>query len=643
MLSLSVDYMKTNNLKFFFVTFLLCIYFVCGLNAQQAVNVKDSIQLDEVIVTGTSRSISIRHLPMSISVVSNKEIKDRLEPSLLPILTEEVPGLFITQRGVMGYGVAGGAAGGMNVRGVGGAPTAGVLVLIDGNPQYMGLMGHPLADSYQSLMAEKVEVIRGPASMLYGSNAMGGVINIITKQTKANENHISAQIMYGSYNTLSAEASTIGRKDALSGTFNIGYNRSDGHRDNMDFEQLNGYGKLGYEFDSNWNSYIDMNLSTTKSSNPGTLNDKIIDNDANVMRGVASAAIENKFEKTSGALKMYFNFGKHEINDGYSPGGNPKSYLFNSTDKMMGISAHQSYSLFTNNQTTVGIDLQKIGGEAWNKYSIQKDDSTLANVSLYDVAAYVHTQQSVLSNKLWFNAGVRFDYHETNGAEWIPQVGVSFSPTSSNVLKAIVSKGFRNPTIREMYMFPPQNPDLKPERLMNYELSYSQNLLQNRLSLGLNLFYINGEDMIQVDFSQGRPFNINSGEVENKGLEVTSKYQINRAINISGNYSFLDMKYAILGAPKHKLYLGGSFTKDRWSVSTGVQVTSKLYTALKSNMNPKEQTTSFNLWNARINYKASSWLTVFAKGENLLGEKYEINAGYPMPKTTLFGGLRVQL
>ena len=71
----------------------------------------------------------------------------------------------------------------MNVRGIGGAPTAGVLVLIDGNPQYMGLMGHPLADSYQSLMAEKVEVIRGPSSMLYGSNAMGGVINIITKKT----------------------------------------------------------------------------------------------------------------------------------------------------------------------------------------------------------------------------------------------------------------------------------------------------------------------------------------------------------------------------------------------------------------------------------------------------------------------------
>ena len=91
---------------------------------------------------------------MSISVISGKQIEERIQPSLLPLLTEEVPGLFITQRGVMGYGVANGSAGGMSIRGIGGAPTAGVLILIDGHPQYMGLMGHPLADSYQSMMTE---------------------------------------------------------------------------------------------------------------------------------------------------------------------------------------------------------------------------------------------------------------------------------------------------------------------------------------------------------------------------------------------------------------------------------------------------------------------------------------------------------
>ena len=75
----------------------------------------------------------------------------------------------------------------MNLRGIGGSPTAGLLVLIDGHPQYMGLMGHPIADAYQTMLTDRVEVLRGPASVLYGSNAMGGVINIVTKRpTKAN-------------------------------------------------------------------------------------------------------------------------------------------------------------------------------------------------------------------------------------------------------------------------------------------------------------------------------------------------------------------------------------------------------------------------------------------------------------------------
>ena len=70
---------------------------------------------------------------------------------MLPLLTEQVPGLFTTSRGIMGYGVSTGAAGGMSLRGIGGSPTAGLLVLIDGHPQYMGLMGHPIADAYQSM------------------------------------------------------------------------------------------------------------------------------------------------------------------------------------------------------------------------------------------------------------------------------------------------------------------------------------------------------------------------------------------------------------------------------------------------------------------------------------------------------------
>lgn len=597
----------------------------------------DTVRLDEIIVTGTMPKVNLRNLPMSISVISGNQIEERIQPNILPLLTEEVPGLFITQRGVMGYGVANGAAGGMSMRGIGGAPTTGVLVLIDGHPQYMGLMGHPLADSYQSMMTERVEVVRGPASVLYGSNAMGGVINIITKKQQRDGSHGMAQVMYGSYNTLNAEAYTGWKKERLHLVGNIGYSRSDGHRENTDFEQWNGYAKVGYDISRHWKSFADLNISNTESSNPGTIASPIIDNDADITRGMTSLAVENEYANTSGAVKLFYNFGTHRINDGYREGGQPVPQRFNSSDRMAGVSVYQSYSFFAGNKTTAGFDYQHFGGEAKNKFPDESDNVQLADTSLYNMAGYLNLQQTILNNKLTLNAGIRLDHHQINGSEWIPQLGASFTPSATTVLKAIVSKGFRNPTIREMYMFPPQNPDLKPERLMNYEISLLQMLMDNRLSLGVNLFYIKGDNMIQQPQPNIGQW-VNIGEVENKGFELSASYQAMPNLRFSANYSYLDMTYKILTAPEHKLYVSGSYTKGPWGISTGVQYIGNIYT---SPSDTRQET--FVLWNVRANYQLLDWLNLFIKGENLLGRKYEINAGYPMPGATIFGGIRVKI
>ena len=626
-----------------------CIFFLafCLLAAnpllaenREPVESNDTIRLDEVVVTGTMPKVNLRNVPMSITVISEEKIAERMQPSLLPLLTEEVPGLFISQRGVMGYGVANGAAGGMSMRGIGGTPTAGVLVLIDGHPQYMGLMGHPLADSYQSMMTERVEVVRGPASMLYGSNAMGGVINIITKKQKTDGSHQSAQLSYGSYNTLSAEVSTAFRKNQFHINGNLGYNRSDGHRENMDFEQFNGYAKAGYDLGTNWSSFVDVNLSKTMSSNPGTVSNPMIDNDADILRGMTSAALENEYARTSGAVKFFYNFGSHEINDGISvlSSGLPPVYRFRSDDQMFGFSAYQSYSFFAGNKTTAGFDFQRFGGKAWNRFPDEADNVDLADVHLNNMAGYLNLQQRVLDERLTMNAGVRLDHHEINGSEWIPQLGLSFTPTTTTSIKAVASKGFRNPTIREMYMFPPQNAELKPERLMNYEISLLQSLPEARVSFGLNLFYIKGDNMIR----QPQP-NIgkweNTGKVENKGFELSANYQATNHLRFSANYSLLDMTYKIAGVPEHKLYVGGDHSMGRWNLSTGLQYLGALYTKV----NPEPVKENVLLWNVRMNYKASDWLNLFLRGENLLNQDYEINAGYPMPGATVFGGLRIHI
>ena len=132
---------------------------------------------------------------------------------------------------------------------------------------------------------------------------------------------------------------------------------------------------------------------------------------------------------------------------------------------------------------------------------------------------------------------------------------------------------------------------------------------------------------------------MNTGEVENKGFEITANYRLTNSVRFSANYSFLDMKHPVLSAPEHKLYVSGNYHEGRWNISTGVQYIGGLYTSVM----PEIIREDFLLWNVRANYRVSEAVSLFVKGENLLDETYEINAGYPMPGITFFGGIRVQM
>ena len=630
--------------RFVLAFFTGCLISAVSLQAQtgkDSTKVARSYAINEVVVTGTRSETDVRHLPMTVSVVGRPQLEASQQTSVLPVLNSQVPGFFSTSRGVMGYGVATGASGQMSLRGIGGPaqaglPTTGLLVLIDGHPQYMGLMGHPIADAYQTMMAERVEVLRGAASVLYGSNAMGGVINIVTRKMQEDGIRTNINIGAGSYGSIQTEATNRIKKGRFSSTVTASYNRTDGHRADMAFEQYGGYAKLGYDFTDNWKVWGDVNVTRFNATNPGSVMKPYIDNDQRITRGMTSFALENHYEKTSGALSFFYNWGDHWINDGYQPGGEPLQYRFNSNDQMLGVSWYQSVQLFQGNRLTVGADYFHFGGEAWNQF-FDGHRETSANKSLNEVAGYVDFRQDIAA-WLTLDAGARVDYHSQTGTEFIPQVGLAFHLPENAEIKAMASKGFRNPTIREMYMFPPQNPDLKPEKLWNYELSFSQRLMDNRLSYGLNVFYINGENLIiRLPNPNGSGMlNQNSGEIENWGAEANVGYQFNPVWSVMANYSWLHMENPVLASPEHKLYGGVNFRKGRWSASTGIQYVKGLYTDLDAAT--KE---NFVLWDMQGSFKATNYLSFYVRGENLLAQRYEINAGYPMPKATFMGGVNI--
>ena len=599
-------------------------------------------QIGEVVVTGTRNETDVRHLSQTVSVVNRSKIDQALQPSLLPILTEQIPGLFITSRGIMGYGVSGGAAGSISLRGLSGG-TARLMVMIDGHPQYAGIFGHPIADAYQSFLAERVEVLRGPASVLYGSNAMGGVVNIVTRKMQEDGVKTNLRAGYGSYNTLETELTNRIRKGRFSGVVSGSYNRTDGHRADMGFEQYGGYAKLSYEMTDNWNLRGDVNVTRFNASYPGPVDAPLLDGDQRITRGMTSFAVENRYEKTSGAVSFFYNWGNHRINDGYTPseGETPQDDRFLSHDDMMGISLYQNTRFFKGNRITMGFDWFRYGGHAWNEYVSGENIGTtseLVDKHEDELAGYIDVRQDI-GSRLTFNVGLRADHHSRIGLEWVPQTGLAFHLPHAIELKASASKGFRYPILREMYMFPPQNPDLQPESMWNYELAFSQRLMKGRLTYGVNLFYIDGKNLIQTlpNPNGSGMLNQNSGEIENAGVEIQAAYRINRQWSVDGNYSFLHMENPVIAAPEHKLYAEANFSHGRWNVSTGVQYIEGLYTSVGENENKE----SFVLWNLRASFRACKWLDIWARGENLLAQKYEINAGYPMPGATVMAGFNL--
>lgn len=598
-------------------------------------------EIGEVVVTGSRNETDVRHLSQTVSVINRIDIEHAMQPSLLPVLTEQIPGLFVTSRGIMGYGVSTGAAGGISLRGLSGG-TGRLMVMIDGHPQYAGIFGHPIADAYQSFLADRVEVLRGPASVLYGSNAMGGVINIVTRKMHDNGVNTNIHMGYGSYNTLESEFTSRIRKGRFSSVVSGSYNRTDGHRDNMEFEQYGGYAKLGYEMTGNWSLQGDINITHFNASYPGPITAPLLDGDQRITRGVTLFAIENNYEQTSGGLSFFYNWGKHWINDGYTPSKEekPQDERFNSRDNIMGVSLYQSMQLFKGNRITAGVDWFRYGGKAWNEYVSGEHIGTtsdLVNKHENELAGYVDLRQNI-GTWLTFNAGLRADHHSRVGLEWVPQAGLAFHLPHTIEMKASASKGFRYPILREMYMFPSQNPDLQPESMWNYELAFSQQLLNGRLAYGVNLFYIDGKNLIETlpNPNGSGMLNQNSGEIENSGIELRAAWRISQYWSVDGNYSYLHIKNPVLAAPKHKLYTGVNFNYRHWDISTGIQYISGLYT-----QTDPIKTEEFVLWNIRASYQACRWLNIWARGENLLAQKYEINAGYPMPRATVMAGINI--
>jgi len=607
-----------------FLLNLMLATFVTTVMMAQSLN--DTLELGEVVVTGSRVEVSRKNLPLNVTVINNEMIDEIEESAVLPMISRRVPSVFVSERGVTGFGRTGStSAGNISIRGVGGSPNTQVLVLLDGHPQYMGIFGHPIPNSYVASDLEKVEIIRGPASILYGSNAMGGVMNFITKEQKKDGISGSARLAYGSFNTQKYMANAGYKRGKFDVFASFNHDQTDGHRDSSDFNINNGYLKAGYAINSHLKVSADFNLAESQSIDPGMVDVASSPFTADMTRGKTSFSITNKYDKLEGGLIGFYNYGDHAFSDNWE-----------SHDENYGLSVYQGIKAFSGNLLTLGFDYKRLGGIGNAAFPPVNANKWFNNT---EFGGYLVFRQS-LNEILDLSAGIRLEENSHFGSEWIPQFGLAWHISPTVNLKASVSEGFRSPTITELYLFAP-NLELKPEHLMSYETSVEASMLKGKINSVFTVYYLNGSNLIMRMPNPNAPppmKNFNSGEFEHKGFELETSWNALSNLNIDISYSYLDMDKPKLAAPKHQAFLGARYAISDFTLSLQSSFVGSLL-VFDGATDDADIYEDYLLLNASVKYAAADWLEVFLSGKNLLDAEYMIDQGYPMPGINIMLGI----
>ena len=591
--------------------------------------------IDEVVVTGTNNAVSRNLIPYTVSTVGSSKIAATGQTQLLTALSGQVPSLFISQRSIFGFGISNGGSGGIKIRGVGGSPTNAVLMMVDGQPQFAGIYSHHVADFYGSEYVERVEVLRGPASVLYGSNAMGGVINVITKNADREGFHANLSSQYGSYNTWLSSLSATARYGKFSSLVSASYGRSDGTVENFDFRQASLYAKLGYDFSESWKAQADYTLMKFIGNDP--IYPRLDDPSStdiyhqDIVRGEASLALTNSYERTNGVIRVYYSYGNHFIHD---------PQYFHSLDDRFGVLAYQNIELWKGADATVGFDFNRYSGEIPVSGGTEHHEGSMSTISrklITEYSPYLTLAQEFFGGRLVLNGGLRMANSDMFDTQWIPQFGVIGHPGAGWTLKASVAKGYRNPSFRELYLYRPANPDLEPESMMNYEATVGKSF-SRWFSIDVTGYYSRGSNLIQTAPGEnGQPLNQNTGSFINKGIEVSASSSPLDVLSLSASYSYLHTSLSNLTeAPTHQYFLGAS-----WQALPKLRVDAQLQGVAGLFIHEDLEREDYALLNLKLSYDVLDWMQLFLNLDNLTDTRYTIVYGYQMPGITALGGFRL--
>lgn len=569
-------------------------------------------QLDQVTVTATRVAQPVTAVAADVTVITAEQIEAKGAKTLADAL-DGVPGVLVSRRGGAGDNAIPYILG-----------SERVVVLMDGKrlnlPQGVG-RGASNVDINNILIAgniEKIEVVRGGGSALYGADAIGGVINIVTRQGSG-PNKTTVTTEYGTYNSKLWSLANQGSDNGFHWFITAMQDKSEGHRTNSDIDSKNATLRLDKDLSDKESLSLTYEYLESAGGNPGTIDGSWWPGRNDYLKNSYSFAYNKKHGQGTQIVRFYDN----QQDRTYVTGGTTYHYL----NKVKALEYQDSLQINARNYLTWGAE--------WRKEQVVTNDY-IGNTSPEQTnkAVFVQNQYS-FNDQTSATLGVRYDNNSTYGSNLLPKVGLSHQADKNTTYFASWGKVFKAPKFDDLYtpvdpVWGGGDPNLKPETGWTGELGVKKKL-DSRSEATVSLFRRELNDAIDWVFVPPVKYEVqNIHRLSTTGITVSYGTKLTSAVSMNVGYSYMDSRdeNRAQKAPYHTFHAGFSLKSGKFNQTLQARYMS-------------EYTVSGRVVaDTMMNYAFTADKSAYVKISNIFDKQYQDVVGYPAPGRMITIGLK---
>jgi outer membrane cobalamin receptor len=607
-----------------------------GWTAAEENKEENILELEKIVITATRTPHLLKDVPVSTTLITEKEIEQTGASTVAEAL-ENVAGLRVT-----GYG----STGSLSTAHIRGSAADQVLILMDGRELNPAASGTVDLGFLPVQNIERIEVIRGPFSSLYGANALSGVINIITKPAPE-KRQTQLGVSSGTYETREYTLTHGGKLDKTGYFLTAKLGNSAGDRENSSCNETHATAKLTYKVDDSSGFSLLAGYSHRDTGVPGPTTFPSLSAEQQDIRNWLDLSYSKDQEDGSHLLAKAF-IEKNEIcyQDPDAWGGSMKD-----TTENLASGVQIQYSLpWGRHFPTVGLELKQ------DRVKVTTIDGTsrIGGPRKLDTASLYLQDEMNLSPRLILVPGLRYDNPSAYASQASPRVSLLYLLGKNTRFRASYGQAFRPPTVNELYWHEDWgggtglfgNEDLRPEKSRGYELG-----LEHEFGLPLlaRVSWFDKKTDQLISWVEILPWHwqaTNVDKAHNQGIESQLRLQLTSRLSLGLNYLYQQAKDEgegykgnyLVYTPEYKMGLSLGYETD---FGLGIRIEAEKVSEQYTNRENTQKLKGYSLLNVRLSQKITEKVEVFATGENLLEESYEVFRDYPMPGRRINLGMKI--